>query len=89
MRVNYTFRIDEDVKKDAEALFAEMGMSLSTAFNIFLRQSIRERQIPFRITAGEPNEETYAAIADAENGRDLHGPFASVSDLMEALDAED
>lgn len=35
----------------------------------------------------EPNETTYKAISDAENGNDMHGPFDSVKDLMEALDA--
>lgn len=41
-------------------------MSLSTAFNIFVRQSLREGGIPFKITEGRPNQETVAAMLEAE-----------------------
>ena len=44
-----SFRIDETVKSDAENLFSNLGMSLSTAINVFLRQSIVQRGIPFAI----------------------------------------
>ena len=44
--VNVTFRVDEELKKQADLLFSELGMNLSTAFNIFLRQSVREQQLP-------------------------------------------
>ena len=44
-----SFRIEEAVKADAENLFSHLGMSLSTAINIFLRQSIARRGIPFEI----------------------------------------
>jgi DNA-damage-inducible protein J len=54
--VNLTIRIDEDVKKQADELFTELGMSISTAFNVFLRQAIREQRLPFEIS-----RYTYAA----------------------------
>ncbi len=44
-----SFRIEEAVKSDAETLFSHLGMSLSTAINVFLRQSIAHRGIPFEI----------------------------------------
>lgn len=87
--VNVTLRVDEDLKKQAEVLFSELGLSLTSAFNIFLRQSVREQGIPFRISKNVPNKVTFAAMEDAENGENLHGPFDSVADLMEALNAED
>ena len=83
--VNVTLRVDEDLKKQAEALFSELGMNLTTAFNVFLRQSVREQQIPFQITKNIPNAVTLAAIESSEKGEDLHGPYDSISDLMEAL----
>lgn len=43
--VNVTLRVDEDLKKQAEARFSELGLNLTTAFNIFLRQSVREQQM--------------------------------------------
>ena len=47
---NISIRIDSDLKAQAEVLFAELGMNLSTAFNIFVRQSLREGRIPFDIS---------------------------------------
>ena len=46
---NITIRIDKELKKQAETLFSELGMNISTAFNVFIRQSIREGGIPFMI----------------------------------------
>ena len=43
-------RIDDTLKAKAESLFEELGMNISTAFNIFIRQSVRQGSIPFEIT---------------------------------------
>ena len=48
--VNITIRMDEDLKKQADALFDELGMSFTTAINVFVRQAIREGRIPFEVT---------------------------------------
>lgn len=50
--VSTNIKIDPEVKQQAQALFADLGMNLSTAVNIFLKQSIREQAIPFRV--GDP-----------------------------------
>ena len=63
---NISIRMDADLKAQADALFAEMGMNLSTAFNIFVRQSLREGRIPFDISLNYPNERTVAAMLEAE-----------------------
>ena len=63
---NITIRIDKKLKKQAEKLFSELGMNISTAFNVFIRQSIREGGIPFMINKEQPNKETIAAIKEAE-----------------------
>ena len=65
-KVNITFRIDAELKKQAEQLFSELGISLSTALNIFLHQSVREQKIPFDITLKIPNPDTIAAMVEAE-----------------------
>ena len=62
-------------------------MSISTAFNVFLRQSVREQKIPFQISKDVPNAATLAAMDDAENGENMAGPFDSINSLMEALNA--
>lgn len=63
---NISIRMDSNLKAAAEALYEELGMNLSTAFNIFVRQSLRERGIPFKITEGTPNKETVSAMLEAE-----------------------
>ena len=81
--VNVTFRVDEELKAQADQLFADLGMSLSTAFNIFLRQSVREQQIPFVISRNVPNAVTQAAMEAAENNEDMYGPFdGSVKEFL-------
>lgn len=63
---NISIRMDADLKSQADTLFAELGMNLSTAFNIFVRQSLREGGIPFNISLGSPNKETIDALLEAE-----------------------
>lgn len=63
---NISIRMDADLKAQADALFSELGMNLSTAFNIFVRQSLREGGIPFAIKMDQPNQETIAAMLEAE-----------------------
>ena len=64
---NISIRMDTELKAQADELFAELGMNLSTAFNIFVRQSLREGGIPFEIRTDRPNKETIAAMLEAEN----------------------
>lgn len=63
---NINIRIDADLKSQADILFAELGMSLSTAFNIFVRQALREGKIPFDISLSQPNTETISSLLEAE-----------------------
>ena len=64
---NVSFRIDSTLKAQADKLFSELGMNMTTSFNIFLRQSVREGCIPFDITINTPNSETIAALLEAKN----------------------
>lgn len=63
---NISIRMDSELKAQADALFGELGMNLTTAFNIFVRQSIREGGTPFNITLNQSNKETVAAMLEAE-----------------------
>ena len=58
--------MDSELKAQADLLFEELGMNLSTAFNIFVRQALRERGIPFTISENVVNKETVAALLEAE-----------------------
>ncbi|WP_295095701.1 type II toxin-antitoxin system RelB/DinJ family antitoxin [uncultured Catenibacterium sp.] len=63
---NVSIRMDTELKARADALFSELGINLTTAFNIFVRQSLREGGIPFKITIEQPNKETIAAMLEAK-----------------------
>ena len=63
---NISIRMDSDLKAQADALFNELGMNITTAFNIFVRQSLREGRIPFDISLNQPNRETLAALMEAD-----------------------
>ena len=63
---NITIRMDADVKARAESLFEEFGMTMSTAFNVFVRQALREGRIPFDIALTNPNSDTASAMREAE-----------------------
>jgi DNA-damage-inducible protein J len=73
--INVTIRLDKEVKENAERLFGNFGMNLSTAFNVFARQALRQGKIPFEIYDpfySEKNQvELSRRIADAEAGKNL------------------
>ena len=64
---NYTCRMDASVKSQCEELYAELGMNLSTAINVFLRESLRVGGFPFDVRLKQPNKTTIAAMMEAEN----------------------
>ena len=86
---NISIRMDSNLKAAAEALYEELGMNISTAFNIFVRQSLRERGIPFKITEGSPNKETVSAMLEAERiAKDSTiDSYKNVDELFADLDA--
>ena len=61
-KVSTNLSLDPVLKKDAVELFADLGMDLSTAVSVFLRQAIRVQGFPFVITRESPNAETVAAM---------------------------
>lgn len=86
---NITIRMDEELKKQAEDLFSDLGLNLTTAFTAFAKQAVREQRIPFVLSRNIPNEETRKAIEDVRNGIGLSQGFHSVRELMEDLNADD
>lgn len=85
---NINIRTDREIKAAAEKIFDELGLNMTTAVNIFLRQTIRENGIPFELKLPTPNEETAKAI---EEGRKLAYDenaegYRNIEDLKAALD---
>lgn len=83
---NITVRMDSDIKKQCEAIYGELGINLTTAINVFLRQSLRAGGFPFDVRLDQPNKEMMAAMLEAERiARDP--PVKRYSDVEEALRA--
>jgi len=87
MTSNYTIRLDTEFRKEAEALFADLGMSLATAIQIFLKQAIQEQGLPFPVKKKQPNKVTLAAMKEAleiaESPDDK--TYSSASEMMEDI----
>lgn len=82
---NLNIRTDKDIKDQAEKIFNELGLNMTTAVNIFLRTAIREHGIPFELKLDVPNETTVAAV---EEGRKLMSdPSAPRYSGMDAMKA--
>lgn len=84
---NINIRVDEDLKRKADAIFSELGLNMSTAMNIFLKYAVRYGGVPFDLRIENPNAETQAAIDDVNNNRNMSKPFDSASKLMDDLNA--
>ncbi|EMF0241673.1 type II toxin-antitoxin system RelB/DinJ family antitoxin [Enterococcus hirae] len=80
-----SIRIDDELKEQAREVYEEIGMDLSTAVIVFLKQSVRERKLPFQ-PGNEPREDIIARY-EAENG--ITTKVSSVDELMGNLNADD
>lgn len=81
-----TIRTNKATKRAAKEIFAEMGLDISTAINMFLKKSVKEKAVPFRVSLEEPNEETKAVIREAmEHPETLEGPYTTKEELFKAL----
>lgn len=88
-QTNINIRMDENLKKDFDNMCDELGMNMTTAFNIFAKTVVRQQGIPFPVALDTPNAGTLAAIDDVNKRRNMRGPFNSVRALMEDLNADD
>ena len=77
--VNTSIKIDEKTKKEAQKLFKDLGLSLSTAINIFLKQAIREKGIPFYINSLPENSELAQAFEEAKQIKENPSNYKSYS----------
>ena len=85
-KVSTNISIDSEIKAKAQELLADFGMDLSTAINIFLRQTIRENAIPFTISREAPNADSLEAIKEFEEFKknpEGHKTYGSFSELFD------
>ena len=88
-QANVNIRMDEATKIAFDRFCEEIGLSVSSAFNIFAKTVVREQRIPFELTTEVPNAETKRAIENVRKGVGLSKEFHSVAELMEDLYADD
>lgn len=87
--ITTSIRTDAALKREADRLFADLGMNFSTAVNTFLRQAVREQGLPFKPSRNVPNADTRAAMIEADHiaaDPNAHG-YHSADELFEDLDA--
>lgn len=85
---NMSIRIDSDVKVKAQALFSALGMDMTTAINIFLRQAIQHRGLPFDVALAAPNPDTLdalAEVADMKANPEKYKGYKDVDVMMKEL----
>jgi addiction module antitoxin, relB/dinJ family len=81
-----SIRLDSEVKEQAQQVFNSLGMDMTTAINIFLRQAIQYQGLPFDVRLDE-SRKLVEVLADLDQNRNMSQSFVSVSDLMEDLRA--
>lgn len=87
-KISTNISIDTEIKARAQELFADLGLDLSTAINMFLRQAVRENAIPFNISREVPNSDTIAAMNEFEEFKknpNSHKRYANFSELLKEV----
>ena len=85
-KTSMSIRLDSEVKEQAQQVFSNLGMDMTTAINIFLRQAIQYQGLPFDVRLDE-NRKLLEVLTDLDQNRNMSRSFESVSDLMEDLRA--
>ena len=89
-QTNINIRMDENLKKQFDSLCNELGLNMTTAFNVFARAVVRQQGIPFEVSIDIPNAETIKAIE--ETNRISHDPniksYTNVDEMMKELLAD-
>ena len=85
-KTSMSIRLDSEVKEQAQQVCNSLGMDMTTAINIFLRQAIQYQGLPFDVRLDE-SRKLVEVLADLDQNRNMSQSFVSVSDLMEDLRA--
>ena len=91
-QTNLNIRIDEHLKQEFDTLCNDLGLTMTSAINIFAKMAVRRQKIPFEISMDVPNAETLAAIEEVQEMKrnpHLYKGFSSVEALFEDLNDDD
>lgn len=87
--VKININTDAETKREAEELFASLGLNMTTAINLFLKRAVRVQGIPFEVTANVPNADTLAAMKEADEmvlHPEKYAGYSDIESLRKALD---
>lgn len=85
---NINVRVDSELKKEAEDLFSDLGLNLSSAINMFLHSAIHYNGIPFEIRRPIPNSITKAALdeyKEMEKNRNKYKRYESFDEFLDEV----
>ena len=85
-KTSMSIRLDSEVKEQAQQVFNNLGMDMTTAINIFLRQALQYQGLPFDVRLDE-SRNLLEVLTDLDQNRNMSQSFESISDLMEDLRA--
>lgn len=85
-QATFSVRMEDSLKKEFDRLCSDFGMSMSTAITVFAKAVVRERKIPFEISANVPNDNTMEAIKEFEEFKKNPKEYKSYSSFSELLD---
>ncbi len=88
--INMSFRVDKTLKEQADELFKNLGMNTSVALNMFLAQSVREQQLPFKVTMQVPEpgnrlKEALKELEYAEANPDAYKGYHNINEFVEDM----
>lgn len=83
---NINVRVDSALKQEAEALFNDLGLNMSSAITMFLRSAINHDGIPFEVKRPAPNAETKAALDEYKEMKKNPGNYKRYESFDELLD---
>jgi DNA-damage-inducible protein J len=83
---NINVRVDSDLKQSAEALFADLGLNMSSAITMFLKSAVSHDGIPFEVKRATPNAETRAALSEYSEMKKNPGQYPRYHSFDELMD---
>ena len=84
-----SLRVEPSVKKDAEAMFSDLGLSLSDAVNVFLHKSLMVGGLPFEVREERPDRETVMAMQEARDiarGKKQVKTYSTAQEMFDDFD---
>lgn len=82
---NINVRIDADLKKQADELFKDLGLTMSSAISVFLTAAVNNNGIPFELKRETPNETTIAALNEYDEMRNNPDKYKRYDSFEDAL----